>query len=203
MDNLKDKKPAGRPRSFDREAALEQATLAFWANGYETTSIADLTRAMGIGAPSLYAAFGDKKKLFGEAVQHYAAHYGVSVALAMEEEPTARRVVERILCEVAVRYTLPGRPHGCLAISATANCTTASADVEEEMRTMRQNNVAILATRIQADVDAGLLPADTDAAVLAAYIGTVMQGMSQQARDGADTDTLKAVVGLAMRSWPQ
>ncbi len=102
-------KPRGRPRSFDREAALRKATLTFWEQGYEATSIADLTRVMGIAAPSLYAAFGDKRTLFGEVVETYATHFGGFGDRAMDEEPTARRGVARMLREAAAEYTAAGR----------------------------------------------------------------------------------------------
>src|SRR5262245_16588443 len=91
----------GRPRSFDRDAALDQAMRAFWAHGYEATSIADLTGVMGIGAPSLYAAFGDKRKLFDEVVRAYALAHGDFAMRALAEEPTARAGIERTLHEAA------------------------------------------------------------------------------------------------------
>ncbi len=103
-------RPRGRPRSFDRATALEKALMAFWENGYEATSVSDLTRAMDIGAPSLYAAFGDKRSLFEEVVQVYGARYGAFTERALAEEPTARAAVERTLREAAVEYTAPGRP---------------------------------------------------------------------------------------------
>lgn len=100
----------GRPRSFDRDAALDKAMLAFWENGYEATSIADLTRALGIGAPSLYAAFGDKRKLFDEVVVVYGGRYADFAGVALAEEPTARAAIGRILREAAEIYTDPAHP---------------------------------------------------------------------------------------------
>ncbi|WP_445056187.1 TetR/AcrR family transcriptional regulator, partial [Streptomyces griseus] len=105
-------KQRGRPRSFDREDALRKATLTFWEQGYEATSIADLTRVMGIAAPSLYAAFGDKRTLFAEVVETYADLFGGFGDRAMAEEPTARRGFARMLREAAAEYTADGRPHG-------------------------------------------------------------------------------------------
>ncbi|WP_062986468.1 TetR/AcrR family transcriptional regulator [Nocardia anaemiae] len=189
----------GRPRSFDRDAALEKALRLFWARGYEATSIGDLTAAMGIGAPSLYAAFGDKATLFNEVVQVFGARYGSFIARALAEEPTAEAVVCRILHEAAKEYTRPDCPHGCLVISAGLNTT--SSEIADMLRAIRNRNVAAFAERIQADVDAGLLPPDADAATLARYVGTVMQGMSQAARDGASSAELERVAEMAMHGW--
>ncbi|GAA5089570.1 TetR/AcrR family transcriptional regulator [Nocardia iowensis] len=189
----------GRPRSFDREAALDKAMRLFWARGYEATSIGELTAAMGIGAPSLYAAFGDKATLFGEVVQNFGARYGQFVARAFAEEPTAEAAVRRSLREAAFEYTRPDCPHGCLVMSAGVNTT--SGDVADQLRELRNRNLGLFTQRIQADIDAGLLGAEVDAPTLARYIGTVMQGMSQAARDGASRAELEKVAELAMHGW--
>ncbi|GGQ26594.1 TetR/AcrR family transcriptional regulator [Streptomyces mutabilis] len=191
----------GRPRSFDRATALERALMAFWEHGYEATSVSDLTRVMDIGAPSLYAAFGDKRSLFEEVVQEYGARYGSFGMRALAEESTARAGAERMLREAAVEYTAPGRPHGCLVIHAAANCSTA--EVEEDLRRRRNANIAAIESRIDADVDAGVLPPDTDAAALARYVGAMIQGMSQQARDGASREELEALAEIALAAWPR
>ncbi|WP_405731366.1 TetR/AcrR family transcriptional regulator [Streptomyces sp. NBC_00028] len=198
---VKQAKPRGRPRSFDRATALEKAILAFWEHGYEATSVSDLTRVMGIGAPSLYAAFGDKRALFEEVVLEYGRRYGSFGDRALAEEPTARAAVERMLREAAVEYTAPGRPHGCLVIHAATNCT--SAEVEESLRDRRNANIAAFESRIRADVAAGELPAGTDAAALARHAGAMIQGMSQQARDGASREELEALAEIAMAIWPR
>ncbi|MGW0083495.1 TetR/AcrR family transcriptional regulator [Streptomyces sp. NPDC003393] len=191
----------GRPRSFDRATALEKALLAFWERGYEATSVSDLTRAMGIGAPSLYAAFGDKQALFAEVVHEYGERYGAFGDRALVEEPSARAAVERTLREAAVEYTDPGRPLGCLIVHAATNCTTP--EVEELLRERRNANIAAFESRIRADVTAGELPADTEAGVLARYVGALIQGMSQQARDGASREELQALAEIAMAIWPR
>lgn len=192
----------GRPRSFDRAAALEQAVLAFWRHGYDATSVSDLTAAMGIGAPSLYAAFGDKRRLFDEVVSSYQKGPGAFSARALAEEPTAHRAVARILQEAAVEYTEPGRPAGCLVISAAQNCSPASAEVEQALRTIRRSSLVALQQRIQADVDAGVLPAGTEARGLALLVGATLQGMSQQARDGASRADLQGIAAAVLRAWP-
>ncbi|MFD3418121.1 TetR/AcrR family transcriptional regulator [Streptomyces decoyicus] len=199
----KESKQRGRPRSFDRETALEQAVRSFWERGYEATSISDLTRAMGIGAPSLYAAFGDKRALFDEVVAEYGRHYGGFLSRAVAEEPTARRGVERGLREAAVEYTLPGRPRGCLVISAALNISPASSEVAASLREKRLSNVREIAEAVRADIASGELPPGTDPGALAAFVGAVIQGMSQRARDGAERTELEAIAELALKAWPE
>ncbi len=127
--------------------------------------------------------------------------YGSFGGRALAEEPTARAGVERMLREAAVEYTAPGRPHGCLVIHAAANCSTA--EVEESLRERRNGNIAAIEDRIGADVVAGVLPPDTDAAALARHTGAMIQGMSQQARDGASRVELEALAEIALAVWPR
>lgn len=194
-------KQRGRPRSFDRETALERATLAFWEHGYEATSVADLTRVMGIGAPSLYAAFGDKKTLFEEVVGRYVATHGAFAARALDAEPTARAAVARMLREAAAGFTDSAHPYGCLVVTAATNCATP--EVEHALRDRRNANLTAIESRIRADIAVGRLPPDTDAPALSRCVGAVFQGMSQQARDGATREELEAVAEAAMRVWPE
>ncbi|MBT2417506.1 TetR/AcrR family transcriptional regulator [Streptomyces sp. ISL-22] len=194
-------KPRGRPRSFDRETALEKAILAFWEHGYEATSVSDLTRVMDIGAPSLYAAFGDKQSLFEEVVREYGVRYGSFADRALAEEPTARAAVARMLREAAAEYTDPAHPYGCLVVHAATNCSTP--EVEESLRERRNANIAAIRSRIEADIVAGALPADVDAGALARHAGAMIQGMSQQARDGASREELEVLAEIAMSIWPR
>jgi AcrR family transcriptional regulator len=175
---------------------------AFWEHGFEATSIAELTGAMGIGAPSLYAAFGDKKALFREVVEVYGRTHGAFAMRALVEEPTVRQGVARMLREAAAEYSDPRHPRGCLVISAAINCSPDSVDIEELLRRQRNANVREIERRIQADVDKGALPADADPRTLAIFTATTLQGMSQQARDGATRAQLEAVAQAAMRAWP-
>jgi AcrR family transcriptional regulator len=192
----------GRPRGFDLDGALDSAMLAFWQRGYDGVSIADLTAELGIGAPSLYAAFGDKKALFRSVVERYTSTHGVFVDEAMSAEPTAQRGVARALRTAARHYTRPGQPRGCLVFSAAVNCSSASADVEEYLRDRRRRNQRQLTKRITQDVTAGLLPADTPARRLSVLVGATLAGMSQQARDGASEAELRFVADAAMNAWP-
>ncbi|WP_431042296.1 TetR/AcrR family transcriptional regulator [Streptomyces sp. P1-3] len=192
----------GRPRSFDRDAALKAATLEFWERGYEAVSIADLTRVMHIKAPSLYAAFGDKRTLFEEAVQAYVQEFGGYIHQALEEEPTARDGVARMLREAATVHTLPGHPKGCMIATAGTNCTAQSEEILQGLTELRVQNTRLIERHIRADIAAGRLPADADAHALAVFSTSVLHGMSQQARDGADRATLEAVAEIAMDAWP-
>lgn len=191
---------AGR-RAFDRDQALDTALREFWLHGYETTSIASLTRAMGINPPSLYAAFGDKRQLFGEVVQRYSQSYGDYTARALAE-PTARRAVEMLLRLAAAAYTDPGHPPGCLVVNGATNCTPAAAEVKAELRAVREQAKRSLADKIDADVRAGRLPAGTDAAALAMFYASVVQGMCIQACDGAGHAELDRVADTALDAWP-
>jgi AcrR family transcriptional regulator len=194
-------RPRGRPRSFDRATALGKALMAFWERGYEATSVSDLTRIMGIGAPSLYAAFGDKRTLFEEVVAVYTGTHGAFGDRALAEEPTVRAAVARMLREAAATYTDPAHPYGCLVAHAATNCT--SPEVEQLLRERRNAGIAAVESRIRADVAAGLLPPGTDAAALARHTGAMIQGMSQQARDGASREHLEALAEIAMAIWPR
>jgi TetR/AcrR family transcriptional regulator, copper-responsive repressor len=161
----------------------------FWERGYEDTSISDLTRAMGIGPPSLYAAFGDKESLFNEAVECYARGPGALVAPAITE-PTARKAIERVLWDAACLYAAADRPPGCLIVN------------EARLADRRRETDAAILGRLRRGVAEGDVPADTDVKALAAYVCAVITGMSARARDGASTEELAAVARTAIRAWP-
>ncbi|WP_292294892.1 TetR/AcrR family transcriptional regulator [Marivita sp.] len=195
------RRKTGRPLSFDRDAALEKAMLAFWESGYETTSISDLTAAMGVTAPSIYAAFGDKKRLFLEAMRRYAGDPG-DLEKAFARAPTARDAVADMLENAATLYTGDVTPKGCLLASAAATGSKDAADVREAAAKERRAIRAIIIARIEQDIERGLLPPDTKSRVLADLALAVTQGMSVLARDGADRDTLLAVAKASMVGWP-
>ena len=192
----------GRPPSFDRAAVLREAMLAFWRHGYEGVSIADLTAATGLQASSLYAAFGSKRELFELAVDCYAEEFGTYITRALDEQPTAYSAVRQLLHEAARTQTLPGLPPGCLIIQGATNAPPRSADVVESLARRRIMTVTLVERRINTDIEAGRLPAETDARHLAEYVVAVQQGMAQRARDGADRQALEAIADMALASWP-
>jgi len=195
-------KPRGRPLSFDRDHALEQAMHVFWERGYEAASIAELTAAMGITAPSLYTAFGDKERLFLEAIERYATGPGGGYPRALEEEPTAYLAIKRCLEEAAEELTRPSHPKGCMMVSATANCSKASAHIQAGLAKRRAANDAGVRCRIERGIQDGELPADLDAQALANFFTTVFRGMSMLAADGASRETLLATAAMALKAWP-
>ena len=192
----------GRPLSFDRDAALEQAMLTFWRHGYETTSIVDLTTAMGVTAPSLYTAFGDKKRLFLEAAHRYAGD-PAALARAIDGAPSAYEAAREMLTAAATAFTGEATPKGCLLASATASGSAASADVQSAIAEIRRSISGQLRARIDRDIAAGVLPPKTDAAALAGLVMTVTQGMSALARDGTPRASLLAIVAVALEGWPR
>jgi len=192
-------KPRGRPRSFDREEALERAMQVFWKQGYEATSLHDLTRAMGINPPSLYAAFGDKERLFMEAVGRYQ-QMRQGLAEMLEEEATAKGAVGRVLSEAARNLASCG---GCMLVLSATACSENSANVQSELAERRTGQKASLKARIDRGIREGDLPRGTDSAALAEFYATVLLGMSIRARDGATRKSLQEAAEAAMRAWPQ
>jgi AcrR family transcriptional regulator len=197
------KKPArrGRPRGFDREAALRRAMEVFWERGYEGTSISELTHALGINAPSLYAAFGSKEELFRDAVALYDTTDGSATERALREQPTARAAIEAMLRENADIYADPANPSGCMVVLGTTTWTPHNEDVRSYLSGLRHKTFELIQARLERGVDAGELPPDTDVRALAAYYNTVLEGLSIQARDGASRGTMHAIIDCAMATW--
>jgi AcrR family transcriptional regulator len=192
----------GRPRAFDRDAALDAATLVFWRKGFAAASMNDLCEAMGIRSPSLYAAFGSKEALYREAVDRYARGVGEQVWGQLSTGETARIGVQRLLAASAA--TLPRSPEisgGCMVqLGATADEWPATA--ADIVKQVRQGCLDRLQARLEAGVVTGEIPAATDVTRLSRFYLGVIQGMSIQARDGASADELAGMAEIAMAAWP-
>ncbi|RZQ64045.1 TetR/AcrR family transcriptional regulator [Amycolatopsis suaedae] len=192
--------PRGRPRAFDRDAALDSAMRVFWEHGYDGTSLAELTAAMGIAPPSLYAAFGSKEGLFRAALERYGQLHGGYRALL--DRASARESIEAMLRAKVDEFTEPDHPAGCLVVLAATTCTSANRAVWDELAARRKQTAAMIAVRLRRGSTDGDVPPGTDFDALAHFYNTVLHGLSVQARDGADRATLHGVVDLAMAAWP-
>ncbi len=193
--------PRGRPRQFDADKALDRALDVFWRKGYEGASLDDLTRAMGINRPSLYAAFGGKEQLFRKALDRYAAGPAAYVRKALAE-PTARAVAGRLLAGTVELLTRPRRPRGCLMVHGALACGEGAESVRRELADRRAANQAALCERFERARADGDLPDECRAAELARYLLTVMHGMAVQSAGSATRADLRGVADMALRAWP-
>lgn len=190
----------GRRPTFDREQALATALDLFWRHGYDGVSIADLTKAIGIAAPSLYHAFGGKADLYREALRRYAS-VGLrpeDIDLAVSGKDAARAMLEHGIAAV----TTPGRPSGCMVSSGLLMTSADNADLAAELTRMRAASRAALERRIRRDVEDGVLPSATDPVALARFVIAVLQGISVQALDGAAATDLFPIVVHVLEAWP-
>ena len=180
---------AGRPRSFDRDAALATAVEQFWRAGYEGTSVATLTAAMGVAPPSLYAAFGDKRHLFEEASAVYFERTCEAVDRATAL-PSVHEAIARVLDDTAHAHADPATPPGCLMLT------------EPRLGAQRE----VLRRRLKDRLDQGVrdheLPATADTDRLASFLVAVLRGMSGCARDGGSIDDLLGIAETAMAALP-
>lgn len=191
----------GRPRSFDRDAALRAAMKCFWRFGYEGASMAALTEAMGVNSPSLYAAFGSKEELFREAVSLYLETEDSKGRAILERERTARAAIHAMLRNSVDTMSRPSMPHGCLLILGDSNASAENAGVRQHLCQRRRDIQAALEQRLKRGIAEGDIPTRTDIKAMAAFYMTVIQGLSLQARDGAARDAMLQVVESAMAAW--
>ncbi len=192
----------GRPREFDLDDALDAAIEVFWRQGYEGTRLDDLTAAMGISRPSLYAAFGDKESTFRRAVQRYTRvdmHY-VDTALA---QPTALAVAEHFVRSNVRAITNPRRPPGCLSVQGGLSGSKTDQRVVDFLSVSRAASEARFAERFARAVAEGDLAETEDPAELAKYLNTVTSGLAVQAAGGATRAQLSRVAERAITAFPR
>lgn len=193
--------PRGRPRSFDPDTALRAAIDVFWRQGYEATSMSDLTRAMGIASASIYACYGSKEQLFREAVELYGSVSSEPIRRALREIPGVRDSIAAMLRAAADNITGPDSPPGCMFVLGQPLGATANAEVRAFLATQRQAQFAGIRERLERGVADGEIPADADLDAIARYFQTVVQGMSVQAIDGAARADLEPVIACATAAW--
>ncbi len=193
--------PRGRKRAFDDQAALDTAMVLFWRQGYEGTSIADLTQALGINPPSLYAAFGSKQELFEKTLDRYICERTVKVEEAMAQ-PTARQAVLDLLTGRVEAFTVPGQPSGCMTVQAGMASGEPHHEIVDLLAAAREEMRRTVLDRFDKAVAGGDLPAGTDCAALARYVMAATYGLSVEAASGAPREELLAAAILAAQVVP-
>ena len=192
----------GRHKEFDPDEALAAALDVFRRQGFEGTSLTDLTTAMGITRPSLYAAFGNKEELFRKALERYRAECPVFGAKAFSE-PSARGVAERLLYGSADQQTDGSHPPGCLVTAGALVCSDEHLSIRQALADAREKAQAALQRRFETALLEGDLPAGADPASLARYLMTVVHGMAVMAASGVSRGALREVAAFALRAWPE
>jgi AcrR family transcriptional regulator len=193
--------PSGRTRQFAVDEALDRALEVFWARGYEGATLPELTQAMGISRPSLYAAFGNKEELFRKALDRYQTGPQGFLTEALAK-PTARAVVEAIFSGFIQMLRGRDKARGCLIVCGALASGQEAEPVRRELARLRQATVTALRRRFECAVRDGDLPAGTVCATLARYTATVLNGLAVQAASGATEKELRLVAALAMQAWP-
>ncbi len=192
----------GRPRTFDPDTALDQATALFWERGYEGTSLSDLAQAMGIASASIYACFGSKAELFRQVMHRYGETFGAPPRHALGAAPTARAAIDAMLRATADQVTRPDAPHYCMLILAAPTGAVENHEIREFLATIRRSQFTTIRERLHRGVaDGDLVRPAQSVDSLARYYTTVMQGLSVQARDGATREELDGVITCAMAAW--
>jgi len=190
----------GRHKEFDPDEALARAVELFWEKGYEGVSLSDLTDAMGITKPSLYATYGNKEELFRKALDYYDEHFMGFIGSSLRQ-PTARLAMEHLLYGYVDSQTLPDHPCGCLGVHG-ALPDEGEASMHRELVNRRATVRDAVRMRLEAAIEDGDLAADANPADLAMLAMVIAQGTATQARAGAARRQLHRVVALALRSWP-
>jgi AcrR family transcriptional regulator len=191
----------GRPREFDVDEALAAALRVFWTRGYEGASMADLTEAMGITKPSLYAAFGNKEALFRKALDLYEREKLAYVGEALKE-PTSRAVVEHLLRGALGMQTSDCEPKGCMRVISSVTCNQEAESIRADLMARRQSSQRAICERFERAKAEGDLPADASIDGLCAYIGAILQGLAIQGASGAPKEQLEALVETSLAMWP-
>jgi AcrR family transcriptional regulator len=188
----------GRPIGFDRDAALEAAMLLFWERGYEGTSMADLTQAMGLNPSSIYAAFGDKHALFSHAAKRYMEIRAQYAGKALQA-PTLKKVIRALFDSTIAFLTAPGHPPTCMTLAGAAGCSVEAKPARELMTEIRKQNQAAIRERLLKARKSGELSKDIDLDDYTRYLSTIIAGLSIQAANGSTKAELKRTAQMALR----
>jgi AcrR family transcriptional regulator len=190
----------GRPREFDIDEALATAGELFWNNGYDRTSLSDLTGAMKITPPSFYFAFGSKEKLFQMVIDRYTSEQYKFFQEALSE-PTTRNVVKRLLYGFADMYTDGKHPPGCLALNSSLPCSNDDDPIRQKLAEIRKQSCVLLCSRFKEAKSSGDLPTDANPSALARYVLMLVWGLAVEAQSGASRNELRRAADVALGSW--
>lgn len=196
----------GRPRIFDKEQALDAALAVFWRSGYQAASLAELTQAMGITKPSLYAAFGNKEQLYLQALERYQQQQLLKHAARLTEEPDLTQALRTFLRSVASMLTAPDLPGGCMVVTSAVACDTAALPRRVQTalaETVNLASVTLLQERLTTALHNHRLPVGTPIEQLADYFVTIMSGMAVMAKVGTNKQRLFDCIEHALRVLPQ
>jgi AcrR family transcriptional regulator len=191
----------GRPRGFAENEALDAAMRVFWEKGYEGSTLADLTEAMGINRSSMYATFGDKEALFRLAIARYAEGPAAYMREALEQ-PTVRAVVEALLRGALELLTDPSHPRGCLSVQGALACGSHAEPMKQAMIEWRKQGESGIQKRLQRARREGGLAKNVDPGDLARYISTVLTGLGVQAANGSTRAEMMRLVDIVLRFMP-
>jgi AcrR family transcriptional regulator len=192
----------GRPREFDPEKVLDRALKVFWKKGYDGTSMSDLTEAMGINKPSLYAAFGDKESLFRKAIDRYVEMNASHIQDALNE-PTAQAVAQKLWTSPLANCANSRGPRGCFLVQGSLASSDTSQALQRAVINQRNKGEDAIRERFERAVVDGDLPPNTNAADLARFVSTMTYGLAVQAASGVSIEDLQAVAEIAIQSIPR
>lgn len=203
VDQIDSKPPRvgrGRPRRFDREEALDRAMQVFWEKGFVATSMTDLTAAMGIAAPSLYAAFGSKEDLFAEALDRYEDRVRRLTAEVLDTDQPLRDQVETAL-RLSARVEDQANPTGCMVIMACEQRAELSPDLNDRLKDKRVLGAQLFHDRLKKAVEVGELSKNTDIIALTQFYATLQRGLAVSRKTGGTADELELTIQMAMKAW--
>ena len=198
------KKSRGRPKVFDREAALDKAMTLFWQHGYEATSLSDLVEATGAKAPTLYAEFANKEGLFRAVLDRYISRFAEKhEAQLFCEEKSVEQALHDYFSAVASCFTSKETPAGCFMINTSATLAASSKEIANTLKSRHAMQEKTLCEFLKQRQLRGEIPEGKAVCELALFLSCILQGMSISAREGASYDKLMSITDTTMRLWPQ
>src|SRR4051812_31102770 len=178
----------GRPRSFDESDTLKKATQVFWSKGYDGVTIDDLVAGMGVGRPSLYAVFGDKRTLFLRVLRAYAETKGAGAAKALLSPKALRDSLASFLRHAVESATEEGSAVGCLLVCVAP--LVDDAEVRQFLQNAAAGAAALVERRFRDGISAGEIPADFPVAARASQVIDLSKGLTMRAQMGTPRKTL-------------